>query len=338
MKVLVVGGGFMGSLHARALLTSRHGWLCGVVDPDPDVAKGVRTNFGVPGFADLVRAVDETRPDAAIIATPDSMHREPAETLIDAGVPLLIEKPLATSIEDAEAIVCLAEKLGVRIMVGHLTRFLPRYTRVLDNILDRRLGKPVMITTSTWGPVAIGKRVRHTTSPLWHFGVHDIDVMQWICGGQVTEVAGAQQVESSSGLSTFTATGMLTSGVGFNLATGWTLPATATPRWDLKVHCERGLVQATWSDDGVTCYAADIVEQPDCTAWPSMYGQIRGALRMEVDHFLSALASKGPFVINPDDALRAVRSAAVLEEACVVRKVGAEDAGHAAPTTRNKAG
>lgn len=321
MKILIVGVGFMGSLHARIVHGSRRATLCGVVDRSETVAEAVGKEFDVPAFTDLGRAIEETRPDAAIIATPDPAHREPVETAIDAGVPVLVEKPLATTLEDAEAIVRLAQGRGVRLMTGHSTRFYPRYIQVAEKVWSGELGEPVMVTASTWGPLSVGKRVSSTTTPLWHFAIHDIDLIQWITGGLIDEVDGAQLVESaSSGVSVFAATGSLTTGNCFSLVTGWTLPDSAHPRWDLKVHCQRGMVQASWSSDGVTSYTDDGVQEGDCLAWPTLYGRIEGSLRREVEHFIGAIMDGTPFLIAPEEAVNAVRGAVLLDTACVRRK------------------
>ncbi|SDU63299.1 Gfo/Idh/MocA family protein [Jiangella alkaliphila] len=320
MKVLVVGVGFMGAMHARAVHETRSVELCGVVDRSADAARAVGAQLGVPAFTDLEAAIRELAPDAAVVATPDSAHLHPVRVLIEAGVHVLVEKPLATSIDDAEAIADLAERHGTRLMTGHITRFMARYAGVVDAVRSGRLGRPVMITTSTWGPRSIGARVASTTSPLWHFAIHDIDLIQWIGRGEIDEVDGAQLLESPSGVATFTATGVLTNGMGFNLVTGWTLPDTAAPRWDLKVHCEDGMIQSTKSNDSVTEYSAEGVDEPDRTAWPVMYDRIEGALRLEVGHFLDALATGTPFLVSVDDAIAAVRGATALEKASVARR------------------
>lgn len=321
MKVLVIGVGFMGAMHARTVAGSRLAQVCGVVDNNQATADAVGAELGVPAFTDLARALDETAPDAAVIATPDPFHRGPAEAVIEAGVAVLVEKPLATTVDDAQAMVDLAQTRGTRLMTGHITRFHPRYLQVFATLRSGEVGEPVIITTSTWGPRSLGVRVAATTTPLWHFGIHDIDLVQWLTGGLVDEIDGAQLTESESGLSTFAATGTLSSGPAFNLITGWTLPDSAAPRWDLKVHCERGILQAAWSGDGVTHYGPDRASEVDCLAWPTAYGRVEGALRMEVDHFLGAVADGTPFAVTPDDAVNAVRSAAALEKAATTRRI-----------------
>lgn len=321
MKVLVVGVGFMGALHARTVQGLHLANLCGVVDRNQAVADTIGAELDVPAFVDQSQAIQETHPDVVVIATPDPAHRDPAEIAIKAGLSVLIEKPLATVPGDAEAIVALAQEHNVRLMAGHLGRFLPRYIRVADSVRSGDLGKPVMITTSTWGRKSLGARVSDTTNPLWHFAIHDIDVIQWITGGVIDNVDGAQFVETASGVSTFAATGSVTTGSGFHMATGWTLPDSAASRFDLRVHCERGVAQATWSGDGVALYTLNGVQEPDCMAWPTLHDQVRGALLHEVEHFLTAIIHDTPFVITPEEAVNAVHSAAKLEQASVIRSI-----------------
>lgn len=316
MRVLVVGTGFMGTLHAQAVQGSRFGTLGGIVDANPETARSVGHQLGVPFFTEIDEAIGSVQPEAAIISTPDNAHREPAEVLIKSGVHLLIEKPLATNSIDAEAIERHAEQHDVRVMPGHITRFYPRYTQVREEIKSGAYGKPVLVTTSTWGPKSVGERVRNTTNPIWHFAIHDIDLIQWICASTISERCAAQMTGSNDDISAFMAMGYLTDGTAFNAVTGWTLPDTAAPSWDLKVHCEHGVIQATWSDDGVMAYTADSRRNLDCLAWPTMHGITDGALRREVDHFLTSLQDSTPFAVTTSSALRAVRSAEMLETRC----------------------
>lgn len=321
MKILVVGVGFMGALHARTVQGSRLATLCGVVDRSGAVAMAAGTEFDVPAFTDLRQAIETTQPDAAIIATPDPAHREPAETVIDAGLPVLIEKPLATTLEDAAAIVDRTEHSGVRLMVGHSTRFYPRYIQLAQQVRSGAIGDPVAITASTWGPRSVGERVVAVTDPLWHFAIHDIDLIQWLSRSVIAEVDGAQMGESPSGISTFAALGTLSTGAHFSLVTGWTLPKTANPRWNLIVHGQRGVAQAAWRDDGVAVYTDTEITEPDCLAWPTLHGRIDGALRREHDHFVTAILDDTPFLITPDEAVSAVRSATALAKASTVRTI-----------------
>lgn len=320
LRVLVVGAGLMGSLHARALRGAARAVLCGVVDRDASVAGRAGATFGVPAHTDLREALAHTRPDAVVVATPDPAHRAVAEAAAAEGLALLVEKPLATTESDAEAIVAAAERHGVPLMTGHVLRFDLRYAQVADAVRDGVTGRVVLVDAGRFGRVSLGARVSGTTSPLWHFLIHDIDVVQWIGGGVIAEVDGAGSVESPAGLSAFTATGSLTSGARFQLAAGWTLPEGGlSPRMTLRVHGERAHVDLSAEEEGLVIAGARRADRGQGSVWPLVRDRIEGSLRREVDHFAAAVLDGTPFVITPQEALAAVRSAAALERAAGTR-------------------
>ncbi|MFC0530312.1 Gfo/Idh/MocA family protein [Phytohabitans kaempferiae] len=322
-RVLIVGAGFMGTLHARTVQASPLATLCGVVDRDAAAGAAAAARFEVPAYTDLWRAVEQTRPYAAVVATPDPVHREAVEVLALAGVHLLVEKPLATSVEDAQAIVALAERHGVRLMPGHILRFEPRCVQASTAVHSGQTGRPVLVGAARWGRTSLGARVGATTSPLWHFLIHDIDLVQWVSGGVIAHVEGAVRVDSPAGLSTLTATGLLSTGAAFHLATGWTLP-DGTPeayRASLEVHGERGHLHLAAEQHGLTVSGQDGAAGFADAGWPTVHGEVDGPLRRQFEHFVSAIIDGGAFAVTAEDGLRAVRGAAAIEAACVIRRL-----------------
>lgn len=308
----------MGALHARTIRELRQATLCGVVDRSEAVVGKVGAELETPAFSEFERAIEETRPDAVIIATPDDAHRAAAETAIRSGLAILLEKPLATSIADAEAIVQLAQRQGTRLLIGHILRFDPRYNQAVDVIRSGQLGRPVVVSAHSWGLKSVGARVASTTSPLWHFGIHQIDAIQWVGGGCIGDIAGAQRITSPGGASAFIATGRLESGGAFQLATGWTLPdGQAVRKAGLEVHCEDGVLSIDWGRDALVTSNATGMQSFDDRGWPELHGRIDGLLRREIEHFVDAILDDTPFVITPEEALNAVRAAVALEQASV---------------------
>lgn len=321
LRVLVVGVGMMGALHARAVRSVRRANLCAVVDRNEVTARAVGQELDVPVFTQLGEAIDRTKPNAAIIATPDPLHREVSHAVIEAGLAVLIEKPLATTVEDAEAIVSLARQRDVRLMVGHILRFDPRYTQAAEIVRSGRLGRPVLLTARHWSARSLGQRVGGTTHPLWHFGIHHIDVMQWVSGSPMAHVEASQRMESSGGISTFTALGMLESGAAFELAAGWTLPDSGGRVTELEVHGEDGVLRVSRGSGGLALWDRAGAQELDSTAWPNVYGKIDGLLLREVEHFVSAVLDDTPFVFSAEEAVAAVRSAVLLERTAVIRRL-----------------
>lgn len=123
LRVGVVGVGHLGQHHARILSGIPGVKLVGVVDADPERARIIAERYGtkaVTDYRDLIGAVD-----AASIAVPTTMHREVACAFLDRGVSCLVEKPLASTLAEAEAIASLAARRRVTLQVGHIERFNP---------------------------------------------------------------------------------------------------------------------------------------------------------------------------------------------------------------------
>lgn len=121
LRALLVGSGARAAALAAAAPAA--GWaIAGVASPH--AAQRDRARFaGAPAFADVTEAIDATRPDAVIIASTTASHAAAAAPVLAAGIPLLIEKPLAGTLDDADALVAAAAAAGVPLMVGHNDRF-----------------------------------------------------------------------------------------------------------------------------------------------------------------------------------------------------------------------
>jgi predicted dehydrogenase len=119
----VVGVGHLGRHHARILGSTEGVTLTGIVDTNETRAREIAGQFGGEAFTDVTQLLG--RVDLVSIAAPTEAHREIATFFLDHGVPALVEKPLARSVDEADAIIASAEKAGVTLAVGHTERFNP---------------------------------------------------------------------------------------------------------------------------------------------------------------------------------------------------------------------
>lgn len=120
-RVGVIGAGSLGFHHARILRGVDGAEMMGIFDSSPERAAHVSGELGVKAFPSLEAFLGSV--DAAVIAVPTTAHAEVALTALDAGVHLLIEKPIAASVEEADAIVAKAEANGLTVATGHVERF-----------------------------------------------------------------------------------------------------------------------------------------------------------------------------------------------------------------------
>jgi UDP-N-acetylglucosamine 3-dehydrogenase len=131
VKVGVVGLGVMGQHHAR-VYSQLECELVGVVDADMDKARTVGEHYGVPYYADHAELV--SRVDAVSVVVPTSLHRKVAIDFLSKGVHCLVEKPIASRIEDAEGMRRVAQATNAKLAVGHIERFNPAVKRLKEII------------------------------------------------------------------------------------------------------------------------------------------------------------------------------------------------------------
>jgi predicted dehydrogenase len=133
LRVGVVGVGVMGSNHARVLAGLSGIHLVGVADPDRAQRDLVTRVLGCPAV-DNLEALLALGVDAVTIAAPTHLHHEIALVCIGRGIHVMVEKPIASSIEEGRDIISAARQAGVALMVGHVERFNPAVQAIKDAI------------------------------------------------------------------------------------------------------------------------------------------------------------------------------------------------------------
>ncbi|HSG64210.1 MAG TPA: Gfo/Idh/MocA family oxidoreductase [Gammaproteobacteria bacterium] len=141
MRVGVVGCGFICHEHLRVLRRLRDVEIVGVCDRQPELAASVAKAYGAPrAFDDPSRFLAEARPDVVHVLTPPQSHRELAAQALQAGCHVLVEKPMATSVDDAQAMLRTARDTGRHLGVCHNFRFVPAFLRAQQVLESGALG------------------------------------------------------------------------------------------------------------------------------------------------------------------------------------------------------
>ncbi len=185
----VVGTGKIGLQRARLAAQHPAVSFLALMDEDRAKAVGVGEDLG----ADLVtetaaELANDDRVDAIVISTSEPNHTEPALTALAAGKPVLIEKPLALTLEDADQIVAAAEAAGVDARVGYSMRYLQKYSVGWDNVSSGMIGDVVGMTGRVYSSraqgLAILNRSVHAT-PVVDIATYLVDVACWYLAPQV---------------------------------------------------------------------------------------------------------------------------------------------------------
>src|ERR1051325_10525313 len=177
----VVGVGIMGSNHARVLADLSGVKLVGIADP----AAGHRALLAQVVRCEVCDDVDDLIKlgiDAAVIAAPPHLHHDIALTCIKRGVHVLVEKPIASNVEEGRAIVAAAERAGVTLMVGHVERFNPAVQAIKDAIKGEDI---LSIAITRVGPFP--PRMSNVGVVI-DLAVHDIDLIRWFTDSDIIEV------------------------------------------------------------------------------------------------------------------------------------------------------
>jgi len=181
LRVGVVGVGVMGSNHARVFADLPGVRLVGVAGPDRNQRDFVSGILGCTTFGTMEGLLDHGV-DALTIAAPTHLHRELAIACIERGVHVLVEKPIASSVEEGRAIIAAARRAGVALMVGHVERFNPTVEAIKEAIRDEDI---LSIAITRVGPFP--PRMSNVGVVI-DLAVHDIDLIRWFTESDIAEV------------------------------------------------------------------------------------------------------------------------------------------------------
>ena len=181
LRLGVVGVGVMGANHARVLADLAEVKLVGIADPDQKQRDLVSKALGCAGHAD-VEALIAAGVDAITIAAPTHLHRDLALTCIRHGVHILVEKPIASSVEEGRAIIAAAQRAGLTLMIGHVERFNPAVESIKAAIRDEDI---LSIAITRVGPFP--PRMSNVGVVI-DLAVHDIDLIRWFTDSDIVEV------------------------------------------------------------------------------------------------------------------------------------------------------
>lgn len=220
--IALAGFGYWGANLARNAMAAPNTHLIGIVESDESQREQAR--LGHPHstmWQGIEEALDDERVDAVILATPASTHATLARQTLNAGKHVLVEKPLAETIDDAAALVEMAAASGLTLMVGHTFLYSAPVAHLRDWIDKGELGEIQYIHSRR---LSLG-RIRRDTNALWNFAPHDLSIMMYLLGERPVEVSGIgfsfidQEIEDVA-----FATMRFASGVGANLHVSWIDP------------------------------------------------------------------------------------------------------------------
>ncbi len=197
-KIAVIGAGMIGRRHIQHIIAEPSAELIAIVDPS-ESARSLAAETKTPWFESFAQMTRTAKPEGVIIATPNQLHVAIGLEAIAAGIPALIEKPLADDVAEATKLVEAADGAGVALLTGHHRRHNPLMHKAREIIDSGRLGGIVAVHSACWfykpdEYFQVEWRRRKGAGPVFLNVIHDIDNLRCLCG----EVAAVHAQESTA--------------------------------------------------------------------------------------------------------------------------------------------
>lgn len=313
-RVAVIGAGFMGSMHASIFAREPRAKLVAIVDQNIELARKVASRLGdVKAYPSHQELLEAESLDLVSICTPDHLHLQPALDIAAKGINLFVEKPIASRIEDGQKIVDACKAAGVKLGIGYLLRFDPRYFKARELIAEGKIGKPIHLyarrnSARTEGP----KRYGGTLPLALHVTVHDVDMVLWMLEGQHPVSVYAQQTDILLGATgtqdTIAAVVRFSGGTLVTFESAWSLPAGARHMIDARLELigTEGSFEVQCGDSGLYFADSQASREIDTQHWPSMGETYGGDLRAQLSGLLAWLDDEPSQIATGEEAIRSL--------------------------------
>jgi predicted dehydrogenase len=198
VRTAIIGCGKVGGIHAAALAGLTEAKLVAVADAEVDRAEVFGARYATRAYTEVESLLRDTRPEAVLVATPHPLHAAPALVAMDSGAHVLVEKPLAASLGDCDAMLDMARRKGVQLGVISQRRFYEPVRRMKAAIVDGKIGQPALalFLMYSWRDAAYyasdpwrGKWTTEGGGVLVNQSPHMLDLLLWFLG-PVAEVSG----------------------------------------------------------------------------------------------------------------------------------------------------
>jgi len=319
LRIGVIGLGWFGEIHCETIIGVPNLELAALCTRQPDRLAAMGAKFGVAKtYADYNDMLADPEIDAVSICTMWDQHVGPAVAALKAGKHVFLEKPIASTVEDARTIIEASKGARGILFVGHIVRFNPRYRMAKQAIDAGKIGKIVALSSRRNIPAAWTPTILNKIGPIVGDAIHDTDIMLWFTGEKIVS-AYAQTISVRNlkhpdiGQTMY----RFESGATATLETVWCMPEKTPFDIDerMSIIGTEGIihVQDTFPNLGVV--SSDKLHSPDTTYWPEFNGVRGGALRDEFSYFANcALAGETPVMGVPTDAAAALEATLAAEE------------------------
>ena len=312
MRVAVIGAGNMGKNHARVYAELEEAELVAIADRDK-TKKKLAEKLGCRFYDDYKEMAEKENIDAVSIALPTSLHKEASIFCLEKGLHVLVEKPIASSADEAEEIINAAERNKKLLMVGHIERFNPAVTELKKMIKKKKLGEIISLSAKR---VGIFPPQIKDANVILDLAIHDIDVFNYLLERMPTKIyaeAGKALNEKREDHAFI----MLAynSILGF-IQVNWITPVKIR---ELAVTGQRGYAELDYITQDLKIYETVIEKDYDSFGdFVLKFGKAEKEeieiakeepLKVELRHFIECIERKTSSISSGEDAIKALKIA-----------------------------
>ena len=185
-RLALIGGGRIGNIHLKAMSEVSEAELVAIVDTNTEIEQ-LAKHFSVPFFQSSDKMLQTVTPDGVIVCTPTDIHFSPVASALKSGAHVLVEKPIAQSVEEARKIISLSEQTSREVLVGHHRRHYGILQKTRQLIYDGLLGQLVAVqgmwtTRKADAYYELEGRKKRSSGPVLINLIHEIDMLRYLCG------------------------------------------------------------------------------------------------------------------------------------------------------------
>ena len=310
LRIGIVGLGAMGKLYADALMRNPLVKVKAVADVNGKELEFARTNYNCDIFEGYQRMYDAGDLDLVIITLPDFMHRDPVIKAAEKGIHILVEKPFATSMSDAEAMVQAIDKAGVKCMVEFFNRWSSPFAHAKKRVMAGDVGEIMSFNIELNDTIVVPEKMlkwSFKSSPAWFLMSHTSDLAFWITGKKPSTVyaVGVKKALHRMGIETYDLIEALVEyqdGTIGRFTNSWILPEGMPFLYELKMRIvgTKAAIDVDTSDQEVHMATRERLTHP-ITAWDDILGSFVGHPYTMLQSFIdSVLNDKKPLVDHMD--------------------------------------
>jgi len=332
-KFGIIGVGTWGETHLKAISTHPHCEIACICDTNEELLKQRAAEYPVKRCTtDYNELLAEDDIMAVSVVTPDFAHREIAVAAAQAGKHLLIEKPLATTVDDCEAILATVDNAGVTMMVDYHNRFNPAFVQAKAAIDAGELGELQMMSLRLSDSIYVPTGMLSwggTSTVAWFLASHCVDLLRWLSGEEATRIysVSRSRVLASRGITTpdfFHSIIEFSGGMVAHVDNSWILSTSMPTVFEFKAEIvgEKGTLFADCNSHRMLQqFTEQDATYPDVGAQPVVHGKPVGFTIESIRHFLDCVIRGEQPLVTGHDGLMATKIVCGIHESAESGKI-----------------